>query len=88
MDHEGVKKSPPKLLKKEEFADKKHLGHSWIILHGKVYDVGHFMAYHPGGGALIEPFIGCDATDAFVRAHKWVDADKLLEGYYVGFLEE
>ena len=37
----------------------------WVVLHGKVYSVGSFLAEHPGGPEVIEERAGADATSAF-----------------------
>jgi cytochrome b involved in lipid metabolism len=37
----------------------------WIIISGNVYDVGSYLALHPGGTDVIVPFCGRDATQAF-----------------------
>jgi cytochrome b5 len=38
---------------------------AWIILFNKVYDISHFMHFHPGGLEVLLPYAGKDGTDAF-----------------------
>ena len=37
----------------------------WIIIQSKVYNVTVHLRTHPGGGGLITPYCGKDATQAF-----------------------
>ncbi|GAA5840387.1 hypothetical protein JCM11251_006545 [Rhodosporidiobolus azoricus] len=53
----------------------------WQAYGGKVYNVGPFLRYHPGGGAEMMRGAGKD-----VLAHAWVNYDALLENCLVGFL--
>lgn len=48
-----------------EFREQAAGGRSLLVIHGVVYDVSDFMADHPGGPALVQQFIGEDATKAF-----------------------
>lgn len=41
----------------------------WVIVHGKAYDVTHFLNEHPGGSAIILKYAGKDATKAFDPIH-------------------
>ncbi|KAJ5585235.1 FMN-dependent dehydrogenase-domain-containing protein [Penicillium hispanicum] len=41
----------------------------WVILHGKVYDVTHVLASHPGGAHAILRLGGQDATEDFDPIH-------------------
>ena len=43
-------------------------GPLWIAIHGKVYDIGGFVASHPGG-PLITSMAGRDASDVFMAMH-------------------
>ncbi len=37
----------------------------WLLINDKVYDVTSYLRLHPGGRAIIIPFCGKDATQAF-----------------------
>jgi cytochrome b involved in lipid metabolism len=63
----------------------------WLAIHGKVYDVTHYIKSHPGGTAILE---GCgkDATDLFeIRPmgsglpHSDI-ARHIMQKYYIGEL--
>ncbi|GAA6043416.1 hypothetical protein JCM8097_008582 [Rhodosporidiobolus ruineniae] len=53
----------------------------WQAYGGKVYNVGPFLRYHPGGVPEMMRAAGKD-----VLAHAWVNYDALLENCLVGFL--
>jgi NAD(P)H-flavin reductase len=55
----------------EEYIEHVGKGAKWIVIGDRVYDVRTFLAFHPGGQALLESVIGTDATDQFgVRYQK------------------
>lgn len=37
----------------------------WMVIHGKVYDVGPIMSIHPGGSQILLKYAGMDATFPF-----------------------
>ncbi|GAA6023828.1 hypothetical protein JCM8202_003647 [Rhodotorula sphaerocarpa] len=53
----------------------------WQVYAGKVYNVGPFLRYHPGGAGEMMRGAGKD-----VLAHAWVNYETLLENCLVGFL--
>ncbi|GAA6063042.1 hypothetical protein JCM10212_001105 [Sporobolomyces blumeae] len=53
----------------------------WQCYAGKVYNVGPFLRYHPGGQGEMMRGAGKD-----VLAHAWVNYESLLENCLVGFL--
>ena len=56
--------------------DKVHDG--WISLHGKVYNIGPYLHYHPGGVDIFLPCLGADASKLFDKFHRWVNIEKLV----------
>ncbi|TNY19921.1 cytochrome b5-like heme/steroid binding domain-containing protein [Rhodotorula diobovata] len=58
----------------------------WQAYGGKVYNVGPFLKFHPGGVGEMMRGAGKDATQLFMLAHAWVNYDTLLENCLVGFL--
>ncbi len=54
--------------------DKVHDG--WISLHGKVYNIGPYLHYHPGGVEIMEQCLGGDASVLFDKYHRWVNIEK------------
>jgi len=59
---------------------------AWMALNGAVYNVTHYMDYHPGGWDELVKGAGRDATDMFNEIHKWVNYQSLLEACLVGKL--
>ncbi|KAJ3108591.1 hypothetical protein HDU96_007480 [Phlyctochytrium bullatum] len=60
----------------------------WMAIGGKVYNVTHYMKYHPGGQTQLMRGAGKDATELFFKVHSWVNyehilGDKCLVGYLV-----
>ncbi|MBI1862679.1 cytochrome b5 domain-containing protein [Candidatus Microgenomates bacterium] len=60
----------------------------WIIIENKVYVVSDFLSRHPGGGGLITPYCGKDATQPFLtkdgRGSHSAEAFRLLGFIYMG----
>ena len=44
---------------------------AWMALNGAVFNVTHYMDYHPGGWDELVRGAGKDATDMFNEIHKW-----------------
>jgi len=59
---------------------------AWMAINGAVYNVTHYMDYHPGGWDELVRGAGRDATDMFNEIHKWVNYQGLLEACLVGKL--
>lgn len=59
----------------------------WIIIGGVVYDVSEFLSVHPGGAGVLMEYAGRDCTEAFGRAHGYVNQDEVLFNEMVGFLD-
>lgn len=60
---------------------------SWMVLRGRVYNVGPYLRFHPGGGNVMMKVAGKDGTELFNRFHPWVNGDALMEKCLVGWLE-
>jgi len=47
---------------------------AWVILHGQVYDLTHFLDDHPGGEQVVLKWAGKDATKFWSAIHKreWI----------------
>ncbi len=45
----------------------------WIALHGKVYNIGPYLHYHPGGVEIFNSCLGGDASVLFDKYHRWVN---------------
>ncbi|KWU44983.1 cytochrome b5, partial [Rhodotorula sp. JG-1b] len=60
----------------------------WQVYAGRVYNVGPFLRYHPGGVGEMMRGAGKDGEfrSFAVLAHAWVNYETLLENCLVGFL--
>jgi acyl-lipid Delta6-acetylenase / acyl-lipid (9-3)-desaturase len=60
----------------------------WIAIHGKVYNVGSWLARHPGGDLALLDLAGKDATAAFHVFHPKFVQEKLLTVFQVGVVKD
>lgn len=56
----------------------------WVVLHGHVWELGSFLAEHPGGANIIVKFAGFDGTKAFQPMHPRDITDTLPKECYKG----
>lgn len=59
---------------------------AWIAIRGRVYNVTHYMDFHPGGDAELMRGVGQDGTSLFNQIHPWVNFESLLQKCLVGQL--
>ncbi|KIY64834.1 cytochrome b5 [Cylindrobasidium torrendii FP15055 ss-10] len=78
---ECLMRIPPSVLKRHNKRDD-----AWSAFHGKVYNITHYIAFHPGGEKELLRVAGRDGTKLFTSTHAWVNADAMLEPCLVGFL--
>lgn len=64
--------------------NKNHDG--WIVLRGRVYNIGPYLPYHPGGAGIFKSVLGKDATTLFDKYHRWVNIDGLVGPLLLGFV--
>ena len=57
---------------------------TWMIIHGRVYDVHAFMEDHPGGPEILTQHAGKDATQDFEETFHSESARKQLADYCIG----
>lgn len=62
---EGSNSSDLRTMSWAEFVLQANSGYCLLCIRGVVYDLADFIGDHPGGPALIQDFIGKDATEAF-----------------------
>eukprot|EP01083_Nonionella_stella_P250740 865915_1 len=55
------KGQPLRMIKMSEINKHDKVHDSWISLHGKVYNIGPYLHYHPGGVEIFSPCLGGDA---------------------------
>ncbi|KAI5681354.1 hypothetical protein M9H77_02581 [Catharanthus roseus] len=60
----------------------------WTVLKGRVYNIGSYMKFHPGGVDMLMKAVGKDCTFLFNKYHAWVNAEILLEKCLVGILDD
>jgi cytochrome b involved in lipid metabolism len=80
-----LKGQPPRRdisLEEIKCHNKNHDG--WVILRGKVYNIGPYLPYHPGGMDIFKHVLGKDATSMFDRYHRWVNIDGLIGPLFIG----
>ncbi|KAI8818425.1 cytochrome b5-like heme/steroid binding domain-containing protein [Fimicolochytrium jonesii] len=58
----------------------------WMAVQGNVYNVTHYIKFHPGGAGQLLRGAGKDATELFMKVHPWVNVDGLLGKCQVGYL--
>ncbi|XP_029384658.1 cytochrome b5 isoform X1 [Echeneis naucrates] len=57
---------------------------TWIILHGKVYDVTKFLEQHPGGEEVLREQAGGDASESFEDVGHSTDAREMTGDMLIG----
>ena len=57
---------------------------TWMIIHGKLYDVHAFMEDHPGGPEILTQHAGKDATQDFEETFHSASARQQLNDYCIG----
>lgn len=72
---------PPSVLKQHNSRED-----AWTAIHGKVYNITPYMAFHPGGEKELMRVAGRDGTRLFALTHAWINADFMLDACLVGFL--
>ncbi|NXF98857.1 CYB5B protein, partial [Sakesphorus luctuosus] len=68
----------------EEVEKRNSSRETWLIIHGRVYDVTRFLEEHPGGEEVLLEQAGRDATESFEDVGHSMDAREMLKQYYIG----
>jgi len=58
----------------------------WMVLRGRVYNIGPYLHYHPGGVRILKGLLGKDGTALFDKYHRWVNIDGLIGPLMIGVL--
>lgn len=59
----------------------------WMVLRGRVYNVGPYLAYHPGGVSILKGLLGKDGTAFFDKYHQWVNIEGLIGPLLLGTVD-
>lgn len=88
VDSPEYSSSLPRTVTRDELS--KHLTEDdcWTVLHGKVYDITAYMAYHPGGKRELMKGAGKDCTALFNKFHAYVEYELILSKCEIGMLVE
>jgi len=76
------KGAPLRQITRDELRQHCHIWDGWCALKGKVYNIGPYLPYHPGGETIMHKVLGKDASVLFDKYHPWVNID----GYVPAFL--
>ncbi|GLG94646.1 Cytochrome b5, partial [Gryllus bimaculatus] len=76
----------PRDVSPEQLAQHASRADCWLALRGRVYNVTHYMDFHPGGAEELLRGAGRDATDLFNQVHAWVNYESILQKCVVGRL--
>ncbi len=68
----------------EELEKHKTVDDCWICVRGKVYNVTHYLDFHPGGVDEMMRGAGTDATQLFNEIHRYVNYESMLKKCFVG----
>lgn len=68
----------------EEIASHASMDDAWMSYRGKVYDITHYVRYHPGGLQCMQEYMGKDMTHAADSVHKWVNVATMLRPLAIG----
>ncbi|EFO61111.1 Flavohemoprotein B5+B5R [Giardia lamblia P15] len=71
----------------EEIASHASMDDAWMSYRGKVYDITHYIRYHPGGLQCMQEYMGKDMTHAADSVHKWVNVATMLRPLAIGTLK-
>ncbi|PRW33296.1 cytochrome b5 domain-containing RLF-like [Chlorella sorokiniana] len=86
-DLAGLGGGPPRRnITMEEVAQHASKDDCWTVLRGKVYNITHYLRFHPGGVPLLLKIAGKDGTALFNKYHAWVNYEFMLQKCLVGLL--
>ena len=74
------------IISMEELARHSETHSAWISIMGIVYDLTPFLFEHPGGMAVLKPWLGKDATRAFSKVGHSPEARALMLNFRIGRL--
>lgn len=76
----------PRVVSLSELATHNKQDDAWMAIRGMVFNVTHYMEFHPGGVPAVMAGAGKDATKIFDSVHAWVNYQSILQKCVVGVL--
>lgn len=76
----------PLRITKGELSKHTHPKDCWVALGGKIYNISSYLDFHPGGVNILVKFAGKDCTSIFMKYHRWVNFERILDECFIGFL--
>ena len=59
---------------------------AWSSFHGKVYNIGPYLDFHPGGKGELMRGAGKAGQNLFEEVHPWVNLEGMLGNCVVGVM--
>lgn len=59
---------------------------AWSVYKGRVYNIGKYLPFHPGGEGELMRGAGKDAGTLFEEVHPWVNWESMMGSCMVGIL--
>ncbi|AWU73939.1 uncharacterized protein C5L36_0A05350 [Pichia kudriavzevii] len=76
----------PLRVTKEELKKHRNKDDCWVAFGDKIYNITAYLDYHPGGVDILLKNAGRDCTALFMKYHRWVNYERILDGCFIGFL--
>jgi cytochrome b involved in lipid metabolism len=76
----------PLRITKQQLAEHNTRDDCWMALGGKIYNITAYLDYHPGGVDILLKYAGRDATPLFMKYHRWVNFERILDECFIGFI--
>ena len=87
-DVAGRKGAALRRISIEEVREHRSKFDCWTVYNKKVYNITHYMEYHPGGQSTLMAAAGRDCTKDFNKYHSWINCDSIIGKCCVGSLME
>ncbi|GAX74991.1 hypothetical protein CEUSTIGMA_g2437.t1 [Chlamydomonas eustigma] len=71
----------------EEVKRHKTKDDAWMVFNGLVYNITHYLKYHPGGIEILMKVAGRDGTSQFLKYHPYVNMRAMMEKCLIGSLK-
>jgi len=74
-----LKGGRPRRFTLAEVAEHRTADDAWTVLDGRVYNLSHYVPFHPGGVPILLAGAGKDSTALFRKYHPWRVPAQLCE---------